>query len=137
MKKQIKTQIENKEKQIKKLQEEISNLKLQEESSFIETKHDGKVFRIYKHESRPVKDFVIPKGFRMAEEYEFVDLYDSGFKIKQYPIVYFTKNKSKLNIENGFSLSRVNLYYDLDLVTGGVNLGGSGVGGRVVVVRIK
>ena len=103
-----------------------------EEKDFIEVKN----FRIYKW-SKPVKDFIMPKGYRIAEEKEFIDLYDSGFEIEKYPVVYFTKNRSKLNIKNGWSLSRLYLDRDLNLYSIGGNLAYSDDDGRVVCVKIK
>jgi hypothetical protein len=91
-------------------------------------------FRIYKW-SKPIKDFPMPKGFRMAEEKEFIDLYDSGFKIEEYPVVYFTKNSSKLNIKNGWSLSRLYLNRSLDLNSGNYDLADSDDDGRVVCIK--
>jgi hypothetical protein len=39
------------------------------------------------------------------KEIKFIDLYDSGFETEKHPVVYFTKNRSKLNIKNGLGLS--------------------------------
>lgn len=97
---------------------------------FIEVKN----FRIYKW-IKPVKDFPMPKGYRLAEEREFIDLYDSGFKIEHYPVVYFTKNKSKLNIKNGWSLSWLCLSGGLSLGSGNGSLAVSDDDGRVVCIK--
>ena len=127
---QLEEQKEKIEAQIKKLKEFIV---LEQKCDFIEVKN----FRIYKW-SKPVKDFIMPKGFRLAEEREFIDLYDySGFEIENYPVVYFTKNRSKLNIKNGWSLSRLYLDRDLNLYSIGGNLAYSDDDGRVVCVKIK
>jgi len=127
--------IKQKEEQINKLQEQISLLKAQEESNnFIEAKQGKNLFRIYPWD-KPVKDFIIPKGFRMSEEREFIDLYDSGFKIEKYPVIYFTRNRSKLNIKNGFGLSWVGLGCGLGLFTGDDSLAGSYEDGRVVLIK--
>ena len=124
------TQLEKEKLEIEK---QIETLKAQEqENDFIEVKN----FRIYKW-SKPIKDFSIPKGFRMAEEREFVDLYDSGFKIEKYPVIYFTKNRSKENIKNGWSLSRLCLNWDLNLDSSDDNLANSYDSGRVVLVKEK
>ena len=102
---------------------------------YTEAKLGKLTFRIYKW-SKPVKDLKIPKKGRIAEEREFIDLYDSGFKIENYPVVYFTKNRSKLNIKNGWGLSRLCL-------NGGLNLGSyldlanSSDSGRVVLVSAE
>jgi hypothetical protein len=101
---------------------------------FIETKLGKLTFRIYKW-SKPVKDFKIPKGFRMAEEREFIDLYDSGFETEKHPVVYFTKNRSKLNIKNGLGLSRLCLNRDLFLDSTNDSLADSNDDGRVVCVK--
>jgi len=102
------------------------------ELDFIEVKN----FRIYKW-SKSVKDFPMPKGFRLAEEREFIDLYDSGFKIEKYPVVYFTKNRSKLNIKNGWSLSGLCLNRFLDLGSDLDSLAYSIGDGRVVCIKEK
>jgi hypothetical protein len=101
---------------------------------FIEAKLGKLTFRIYKWD-KPVKDFKIPKGWRLAEEREFVDLYDSGFKIESYPVVYFTKNRSKLNIKDGWSLSRLCLSRSLNLYSDNDNLADSNDDGRCVIVK--
>ena len=101
---------------------------------FIEAKLGKLKFRIYKW-SKPVKDFKFPKGFRLAEEREFIDLYDSGFEIEKYPAIYFTKNRSKLNVKNGWCLSGLCLSGDLDLGSDGDSLADSDVDGRVVLVE--
>ena len=101
---------------------------------FIKVKFEKLIFRIYKW-NKPVKDFTMPKGFRMAEEREFIDLYDSGFEMEKYPVIYFTKNRSKLNIKNGFNLSRLYLYRDLYLVSYNDDLANSNGDCRVVCVK--
>ena len=92
--------------------------------------------RIYKW-SEPIKDFPMPKGFRLAEEREFIELYDSGFEIEKYPVIYFTKNKSKLNIKNGWALSRLYLSRGLGLYSYDGNLANSNDDGRVVCIKEK
>ena len=101
---------------------------------FIEAKLGKLKFRIYKW-SKPVKDFKFPKGFRLAEEREFIDLYDSGFEIEKHPAIYFTKNRSKLNVKNGWCLSGLCLDGGLSLGSNGSNLAGSNGDGRVVLVE--
>lgn len=116
------------EEQIKKLQdEELSK-------DFIEA--DKGRIRIYKW-SRQVKDFPMPKGFELIEERDFIDLYDNDLiKLQKYPVIYFTKNKSKKNVKVGWSLSRLCLYSDLDLYSNVSYLADSNDYGRVVIVRI-
>ena len=121
------------EKQKLEIEKQIEKLKAEEEiKDFIQVKN----FRIYRW-SKPVKDFVIPKGFRIAEEREFIDLYDSGFKIEKYPVIYFTKNRSKLNIKNGWSLSRLYLGRCLDLGSLDGDLAYSSGNGRVVCIKLE
>ena len=92
-------------------------------------------FRIYKWNKR-VKDFPMPKGYELAEERDFVDLYDNDkIELEKYPVIYFTKNRSKKNIKNGWGLSWLCLGGILGLVSGSGSLAGSGDGGRVVLVR--
>ena len=119
------------EEQKLEIEKQIEKLKQEETKDFIEVKG----FRIYKW-SKPVKDFPMPKGFELAEEREFIDLYDNGFKIERYPIIYFTKNRSKLNIKNGWSLSRLFLYRSLDLDSYNGDLADSDDDGRVCLKRI-
>jgi len=95
-----------------------------------------KNFRIYKWD-KPVEDFKIPKGFRLAEEREFIDLYDSRFKIEKYPVIYFTKNRSKSNIKNGWGLSRLYLNRSLNLDSNNNYLAYSNDNGRVVCIKEK
>ena len=129
IKEQLIKQKEEIEKQIKELEEKE---KLKE---FEEIKFKNKIFRIYKWEKKPFKDFVYPKGFRLSEEREFIDLYDSGFKVEEYPVIYFTKNRSKLNIKNDWGLSGLYLNGSLNLGSGYGDLANSYVNGRVVIVR--
>ena len=121
-------QIKELEKKKLEIEKQIECLK---QKDFIEVKN----FRIYKW-SKPVKDFVFLKGFRLAEEKEFIALYDSGFKIENYPVVYFTKNRSKLNIKKGWSLSGLCLDRDLNLYSYYDDLADSDDDGRVVCIKI-
>jgi hypothetical protein len=95
----------------------------------------GKEFRIYKWENKPIKDFVYPKGFRMAEFQELVDLIDNKKFEAEVWKSYYTKHWSKLQQNKEYCLSRAYLnyaggwdsYYEL--------LADSNGYGRVVVVR--
>jgi len=132
-KKQLQEKMEKLNREKNKVEEELQELvKNEQTKDFIEVKN----FRIYKW-SKPVKDFPMPKDFRLAEEREFIDLYDSGFKIEQYPVVYFTKNRSKLNIKNGWGLSRLYLFRNLSLDSNIDNLAYSNGNGRVVCIKEK
>jgi hypothetical protein len=92
-------------------------------------------FRIYKWD-KPVKDFPMPKGFRLAEEREFIDLYDNDkIELENYPVMYFTKNRSKKNIKEGYQLSGLCLVRNLGTVSSYDDLANSYDNGRVVVVR--
>ena len=92
-------------------------------------------FRIYKWD-KSVKDFPIPEGYELAEERDFIDLYDNDkIELEKYPVIYFTKNKSKKNIKNGLGLSRLYLYWYLGLDSNLSYLAGSDDNGRVVLVR--
>jgi len=92
-------------------------------------------FRIYKWD-KPIKDFPMPKGYELAEERDFVDLYDNDkVELEQYPVIYFTKNRSKKNIKNGWGLSRLYLDRDLGLGSPSGFLADSDGSGRVVLVR--
>ena len=92
-------------------------------------------FRIYKWNKR-VKDFPMPKGYELAEERDFVDLYDNDkIELEKYPVIYFTKNRSKKNIENGLGLSRLYLNRNLNPNSSSDSLAYSNDDGRVVLVR--
>ena len=96
----------------------------------------NKEIRIYKWEDKLIKDFKMPKGFKLAEHKDFVKLYDKNkIKLEKYPIVYFTENQSKKNIKNGWELSRFYLYSDLDLDSDGRVLADSDSDGRVVICK--
>ena len=114
-----------------KIEKQIETLKAQEETKeFIEIKN----FRIYKW-SKPVKDFVIPKGFRMAEFQEFVDLYDSDLiKLESYGH-YFVRHFSKKQQKKEYCLSRLFLDGDLYLYSYVDYLAYSDGDGRVVLVK--
>ena len=104
----------------------------EETKEFIEIKN----FRIYKW-SKPVKDFLIPKGFRMAEFQEFVDLYDSDLiKLESYGH-YFVRHFSKKQQKKEYCLSRLYLDGDLILNSNFVSLAGSDGDGRVVLIKEK
>ena len=87
--KDLQKSIKDKEKQIKTLQRDIEELK--EESYCQEIEFKDKIFRIYKWENKPVRDFKYPDGFRMAEFQEFVDLIDNN-KVDLGDNVYFVKH---------------------------------------------
>jgi len=92
-------------------------------------------FRIYKWD-KPVKDFPIPKGYELAEERDFIGFYDNDkIELEKYPVIYFTKNRSKKNIKNGWGLSRLCLYWDLGLNSSYDILADSCDYGRVVIAR--
>ena len=102
----------------------------------IKCKKLKKEFRIYKWEDKQFKDFKMPKGFDWAEHKDFIYLYDNDLiELEKYPVFYHTKNQSKKNIKNGWSLSRLCLYWDLDLGSGGGDLADSIASGRVVISR--
>ena len=113
---------------LKELKGKINN------KEFISIKSNKREFRIYKWENKILKDFPIPKGFEFAEERDFIDLYDNDLiELEQYPIVYFTKNRSQKNIKKGWIFSGLYLNWLLDLGSVG-GLGVSYSDGRVVVV---
>ena len=96
---------------------------------------DNDKFRIYKWD-KPVKDFPIPEGYELAEERDFIDLYDNDkVELEQYPVIYFTKNRSKKNIKNGWGLSRLFLDRNLYLNSPSGDLAVSVDDVRVVLVR--
>ena len=125
------TQLEKEKLEIEK---QIETWKaLENERDFIEIKN----FRIYKW-SKPVKEFVIPKGFRMAEFQEFVDLYDNDLiELEKYPVKYFLKHYSKKQQKKEYCLSRLYLNWNLYLVSDNDNLADSDGSGRVVLVKEK
>jgi len=103
------------------------------EQDFIEVNN----FRIYKW-SEPIKDFKIPKGWRLAEEREFIDAYDNSLiKLEKYPVIYFTKNRSEKNIKNGWGLSGLYLSSYLNLISNNDILANSDDDGRVVLKQAR
>lgn len=120
-------------KKIEDLQKQLKELELKENQ--IEIKFKKKTFKICKW-TKQIKDFPIPKGFRIAEHYEFIELIDSKkFKVLECPNEYFTNNYSKLNQERGFEFSRVYMFGSSSVDSGDEYLRGSGGNGRVVVVK--
>jgi hypothetical protein len=105
-------------------------------NDYLEIKDGKKTFRIYEWD-KSLEDFPMPKGFRLAEEREFIDLYDNDkINLEKYPVIYFTKNRSKKNVKNGWGLSRLFLDNDfLYLVSYNDILTYSYVNGRVVIVK--
>jgi hypothetical protein len=126
-----KKQIEKAEKELNELKEKF---KLQENTDFQTIKYKGKEFRIYKWESKPIKDFVYPKGFEMAEGLDLLELINKEKLIGEKYCSYFAKkifNKGYWELfsayldDDGFW----NAYDD--------NLANSNDYGRVVLVRSK
>lgn len=97
--------------------------------------YKDKEFRIYKWEDKPFNEFKIPKGFRLAEHSEFIELFDE--KLIDYPKegwkVYFVKHYSKRKQEK--YVSRCYLNGDSDLSSNNSILSNSNDYGRVVVVK--
>ena len=128
-----KTQLIKEKEKIELQIKELEQKEEQEEFQLINYKN--KEFRIYKWENKPVRDFVYPKGFKLIEYSEFIDLFDN--KIIDYPKenweVYFTKHyskrKQKENILSGFYLNYIGI-----LDVGDDNLASSDGNGRVVLV---
>lgn len=86
--------------------------------------------------TKPIKDFPYPKGFRMAEFQEFVDLYDSGFELDKDGY-YFVKHFSKKQQNKEFCLSRLFLDGFLNIWSSDDDLAVSNDVGRVVIVKDK
>jgi len=104
--------------------------------STIKCKKLNKVFRICKWENKKIKDFPMPKGFELAEFYDFNYLYDKElFEVENYPVEYFVKNWSKKNIENGWGACRLGCDRDGNWVASWYRLDYSNVGGRVVISK--
>lgn len=135
----IQKAIENKKKEIEKLNKEIIELQRDLESQgfiTITCRQLKKEFRIYKWEKKQFKDFPMPKGFDWCEYISFVYLYDNNLiKLEKYPVCYYIKNQSEKNVENGWSLSRLYLGRDLVLYSNYEYLAFSDDDGRVVVER--
>ena len=96
--------------------------------------YEGREIRFYKW-VKPVKDFPIPKGFKLIEHRDFIDLVKNKiFVMKKCPNIYFTKNYSKINQKKCWRLSRVWAVVD-DLGSYDVNLRNSSDNGWVVVIK--
>lgn len=98
-------------------------------------KHNGKEFRVYIWENKPVSDFIYPKGFRMAEFQEFVDLYDSGKIELEFWKYYFVKHFSKLQQNKEYCLSGLFLDWCSGLFSVNGDLAYSDDDGRVVLCK--
>ena len=132
----IQKSIEKKKKKIEKLNRYIEKLKQDlETQDFQSYKINGKEIRVYKWESKPYKEFPMPKGFNFCEFQDFVDLYDND-KIELEPWKYYiVKHFSKKQQNKKYCLSRVCLSNDGDLYSYGVYLANSSDFGRVVVSK--
>ena len=102
----------------------------------ITIKYKNKEFRIYKWESKPFRDFKIPKGFELTEHKDFMELFDN--KLIDYPKegweVYFVKHYSKRKQKEGY-ISGLYVGRDSGLDSWNEDLAGSDDFGRVVVSR--
>ena len=116
-----------------KIEKQIEELKAKENNNYEEVGN----FRIYKWENKPVRDFIYPKGYRMAEFQEFVDLIDSGkFNMevwKYYWVKHFLKEQQKTK----YCLSRLCLNWNLYLNSDYDDLAISYDDGRVVCIKEK
>lgn len=104
-------------------------------NKFKTIKFKNKEFRIYKWENKPVGDFIYPKGFRMSEFQEFVELIDNGLIKYNSDWEYFwVKHFSKLQQKKKFCLSR--LFLDVHVLNSdNDDLLNSNRYGRIVCVR--
>jgi len=123
--------LQNAEKLVKELKAQLEKEEQEAKNKPIIFKN--KEFRIIEW-TKPIKDFVYPKGFRMAEFQEFVDLVDSGYKMELW-IDYFTKHWSKLQQAKEYCLSRCFLSEYSGLYAYNSYLANSNDNGRVVCVR--
>lgn len=135
-KQQIKDEIEELQSRLEEI-EKKEKLK-QENESYQEIKYKNKIFRIYKWENKLFKDFPVPEGFNWCEYFDFVKLINENkIKLEEYPIYYYTKNQFKLNLNNGYGLSRVFLGGNaLGVDSGGEYFADSDADGRVVVSKV-
>jgi hypothetical protein len=97
--------------------------------------YKNKEFRIYKWESKPIRDFKIPDGFDFAEFNDFVELYDKKKIELEVWKDYYVKHFSKIQQKKESGLSWLCLYRDLNLWSGGDDLANSDSVGRVCVSR--
>jgi len=124
-------------KEKEKIEKQILELESAEkQNDFKEIKFKNKTFRIYKWD-KPVGDFLknLPKGFRLAEHYEFIELFDD--KLIDCPEdweVYFTKHYSKRKQKENL-LSSCCLYWFSYLGSYDSDLSLSSYDGRVVIVK--
>ena len=136
--KELNKQIAQKKKELEFLENELKkeqeSEKLKEFQSF---KLGNKEIKVYKWENKPFKDFPMPKGFGWCEYFDFVGLINEKEKeLEKSPVYYYTKNQFKMNIKNGWGLSRFYLDGGLSASSNNVSLAGSIGGGRVVVSRV-
>ena len=97
--------------------------------------YKNKEFRIYKWESKPFRDFPMPKGFDWCEYIDFVELInEKKIELEKYPVEYIVKNQFKTNTKD-YPVSRVCLNGNSNLNSNNWVLDNSNGDGRVVVSR--
>ena len=97
--------------------------------------YKNKEFRIYKWESKPIRDFQIPKGFDFAEFNDFVELYDEKKIELEVWKDYYVKHFSKIQQKKEYGLSGLCLGRDLNFRSINEDIGSSDSDGRCVVAR--
>ena len=127
--KQLKQEIENKQNELKEL-EQVEPSKVFQEFTF-----EGKRFKIYKWENIQYGDLInnLPKNERLAEFQEFNEaVEEKAFEMEIWSF-YITKHFNKLKWEKDYCLSAGYLGYDSQ---GAFDSGlwGSNGSGRVVVI---
>jgi len=105
------------------------------ETEYQEIKYKGKTYRIYKWESKPFKDFSIPKGFNWCPYIDFLELINKKIiELEEYPVEYFTEQQFELNKEK-YPLSRFYLNWYSYLNSDNRYLDNSNGYGRVVLKK--
>ena len=132
--------MKTKQEQLAEAEEVVSKLKIEIEKErlkqdFQKIVYKNKEFRIYKWESKPIRDFQIPKDFDFAKFNDFVDLYDNKKIELEVWKYYYVKHFSKIQQTEDYGLSWLYLGGSLYLRSGDVSLGYSSSVGRVCVSR--
>jgi hypothetical protein len=96
--------------------------------------YHNKEIRIYKWENKPIKDFPIPKGFRIIEFNEFNELIEKKIIKLEVWISYFVKHWNKQMREKGF-MSGVYLSSSGYLFSDSYFIDYSYVSGWVVIIK--
>jgi len=123
------------QEKINKLQNQLKEIEEKEKlKDFKSYKVNDREIRIYKWENKPMKGFVMPKGFNWCDYKTFIDLINQE-ELEKYPIYFYMRNPINDAIKNGYSLLRCYLGSVSNLNSINEDFAYSYGNGRVVVIR--